>query len=227
MPVSKVIVVAAGSSRRMKGIDKIFVDLSGKPVIARTLDIFENSRSIDGIILVLSEQNVQKGIRLVKKYGYKKVEHVCKGGNTRQESVSNGLRYIKECDFILVHDGARPCVTNDFIDNGIKEAAKEGIAIAGCRVSDTIKHVDKDSRVIETLERSELRAIHTPQVFKSDILKKIHENPHMDVTDDAGLAEIMGYKVKVYEDSYENIKITTKEDLIAAKIILSKRGEIV
>lgn len=220
--VSKVIIVAAGNSRRMGGIDKIFVNLAGKPVIAHTINVFENSKLIDGIILVLSDENLEKGSDLVKEYNYKKVEHICSGGSTRQQSVGNGLEKIGKCDFILVHDGARPCVTEESISKGIMEAGKVGVAIAGCPVSDTIKSVDEDSQVIKTLDRSVLRAIHTPQVFKSHILREIHKNPSADTTDDAGLAERMGFKVKVYDDSYENMKITTKEDLIAAKIILSK-----
>lgn len=222
LTISKVIVVAAGSSRRMGGTDKIFENLVGKPVIAHTLNVFENSKLIDGIILVLSDENLEKGSKLIKEYKYKKVEYICSGGSTRQQSVGNGLKHVGKCDFILVHDGARPCVTEESISKGIREAEKIGIAIAGCPVSDTIKSVDKNSQVIKTLDRSMLRAIHTPQVFKSDILRKIHENASADTTDDAGLAERMGFRVEVYDDSYENIKITTKEDLIAVKIILSK-----
>ena len=112
----------------------------------------------------------------------------------------------------------------EVIETGIGEAQKEGVAIAASPVTETIKQVDRDSHVTRALDRSELRAIHTPQVFRADTLKKIHENPTVDATDDAGPAERMGYAVKVYNDSLENIKITTKEDLATAEIILSKRN---
>lgn len=224
MVVSKAIIGAGGHSKRMNGIDKIFVELAGKPVIAHTISAFQESPMISGIILILSKDNLEKGADLVKKYGYTKVEAICEGGETRQQSISNGLKLVGECDIILVHDGARPCVTKEAIELGIREAQQEGVAIAASPVTDTIKQVDSNSHVTRTLDRSQLRSIHTPQAFRADILKKIHENPTIDVTDDAGLAESMGYPVKVYNDSLENIKITTKEDLATAEIILSKRN---
>ncbi len=198
-------IVAGGSSKRMNGVDKIFAEIAGKPVIAHTIDAFERSNSIDGIILVLPNQNVEKGKSLIQKYGYKKVEMVCEGGATRQQSVSNGLRFIKNCDFVIVHDGARPCVTKETIESGIKEAQEEGVAIAASPVSDTIKQVGDSLHVEKTLDRNKLRSIHTPQVFRLEILRKIHENPKFDATDDAGLAERMGYKVKAYDNSHDNI----------------------
>ncbi len=223
MAVVKAVIVAGGSSSRMGGVDKIFATIADKPVIAHTIDAFERCGAINGIVLVLPKTSLEKGKELVGKYGYKKVEKVCEGGDTRQRSVSNGLKEVGECDFVEVHDGARPCVSIEVIEKGIEEAMREGIAIAASPVYDTIKHVDEKSMVKQTLDRSELRAIHTPQVFRSEIIRKIYENPPIEATDDAGLAEKLGYPVKVYEDAKENIKITTIGDLAIAETILLKR----
>lgn len=223
MTTTTAIIVAGGESRRMHGTDKIFAEIAGKPVIAHTLDAFERCKSIDGIILVLPNNSIEKGSALIAKSGYKKVEVICEGGATRQQSVSNGLKSTSKCDLVLVHDGARPCVTEEAIRSGISEAIKEGIAIAASPVSDTIKQVDDYLLVSKTLDRSKLMSIHTPQVFRYDILKAVHSNPAFDATDDAALAEKMGYKVKAYMDSYTNIKITTIADLTIAEAILSSR----
>lgn len=225
MTVSKAIIVAAGQSRRMNGTDKIFTKIAGKPVLAYSIDAFERSPLISEIVVVLSKENLQKGEELIKQYNYKKVISICKGGDQRQHSVKEGLKHIGECDFILVHDGARPCLTAKTIELGIQEAEEEGIAIAASPVTDTIKRVDGGERVKQTLDRSALRSIHTPQVFRTDILKKIHENPLIIGTDDAVLAENMGYTVKVYSDSADNIKITAPEDITLAKSILSRRAQ--
>jgi 2-C-methyl-D-erythritol 4-phosphate cytidylyltransferase len=223
MAVSKAIIVAAGSSRRMGGIDKIFLEIAGKPVLAHSIEVFERSPLITGIIVVLAKENVQKGEELVKKYNFKKVSTVCAGGAERQDSVKEGLNRVGECDFVLIHDGARPCLEQKAIEQGIKEADAEGVAVAASPVTDTIKQVDANERVTQTLDRSKLRSMHTPQVFRADIIKKIHENPKILATDDAALAESMGYGVKIYQDSPENIKITTPEGIIVAESILKRR----
>ncbi len=223
MTITKAIIVAGGASRRMNGTDKIFAEIAGKPVIAHTLDAFERCEAINGIVLVLPNKSIDKARELIAKYNYKKIEVICEGGSTRQQSVNNGLKSTPKCDFVLVHDGARPCVTKEAIESGITEAIKEGIAIAASPVSDTIKEVDDSLMVSKTLDRNKLMSIHTPQVFRYDILKEVHSNPAFDATDDAALAEKIGYKVKVYIDSYENIKITTIADLTIAEAILSSR----
>ena len=220
---TKAIIVAGGESRRMGGTDKIFAEIAGKPVIAHTLDAFERCEAINGIVLVLPKKSIDKGRELISKYGYDKVETICEGGATRQQSVNNGLRSTPKCDLVLVHDGARPCVTEETIRSGISEAIKEGVAIAASPVSDTIKEVDDSMLVSKTLDRSRLMSIHTPQVFRYEILKEVHSNPAFDATDDAALAENIGYKVKVYYDSYKNIKITTITDLTIAEAILSSK----
>lgn len=225
LTTTKAIIVAGGESRRMGGIDKIFAEIAGKHVIAHTLDAFERCEAINGIVLVLPQKSIDKGRELISKYDYKKVEAICEGGATRQQSVNNGLKSTPKCDLVLVHDGARPCVTDESIKSGISEAIKEGVAIAASPVSDTIKQVDDSMVVSKTLDRSKLMSIHTPQVFRYEVLKEVHSNPAFDATDDAALAEKIGYKVKVYLDSYKNIKITTPTDLTIAEAILSDRDK--
>ncbi len=209
----------------MNGTDKIFTEIAGRPVIVHTLDAFERCEAIDGIILVLPNKSIEMGRELIAKYGYAKVEAICEGGQTRQQSVNNGLKSTSKCDFVLVHDGARPCVTMEAIESGISEAIKEGVAIAASPISDTIKQVDDSLLVSKTLDRNKLVSVHTPQVFRYDILKAVHSNPAFEATDDAALAERMGYRVKIYVDSYENIKITTIADLTIAEAILSSRKD--
>jgi 2-C-methyl-D-erythritol 4-phosphate cytidylyltransferase len=225
MAVSCAIIVAAGHSRRMGGIDKLFFEIAGRPVLAHSIGALQSSPMINKIVLVLSAENLQRGRELVRKYNYTKVTSVCIGGEQRQHSVSEALRYVGDCDFILVHDGARPCVTSESIEKGIHEAEREGIAIAASPITDTIKRVDDSGHVEDTLDRELLRSIHTPQVFRAEIFKRIHQNARTDATDDAVLAESMGYPVKVYADSAENIKITTPSDIAIAEKILMIRAK--
>lgn len=220
------ILVAAGSSRRMNGVDKTFANILGKPVIAHTISAFENAPSIDDIVLVVPEDKIDKFGKLVMQMGFKKVKKICKGGNSRQQSVHNGLEFANDAEIILIHDGARPCVRIETIEKGIVEAKEHGVAIAGSDVYDTIKSVGSDCFVNKTLNRSELRAIHTPQAFKHDILFHIHKNLQLEMSDDAGLAEANGYKVKIYQDYPDNIKITTQHDLAIAQSILKYNSNL-
>ncbi len=222
-----VIIVAAGQSRRMNGVDKTFADILGKPVIAHTISAFENAPSIDSIVLVVQGDKADQFSKLILQMGFKKVKKICSGGTSRQQSVHNGLEFTNDADVVLIHDGARPCVRVDTIELGIVEAIEHGAAIAGSDVYDTIKSVNGDGFVSKTLNRNELRAIHTPQSFKRDILECIHKNLQLEMTDDAGLAEALGYKVKVYQDYPDNIKITTQYDLAIAQAILQRNSNII
>ena len=224
MAVSKAVIVAGGSSRRMNGIDKTFAIIAGKPVIAHTLLAFQQAPSVDSIILVLPKEKIGKGWSIAKRYGISKLSAIRKGSRrTRQQSVANGLRAAGKCDIITVHDGARPCVSIDSIERSIAEAAKEGAAIAAAPAHETMKRVGSEGYVQETIDRSTLWSVHTPQAFRSEILLKAHRSGIKGATDDAMLAELSGYKVKVYADSYDNIKITTKKDLGIAESILKER----
>jgi 2-C-methyl-D-erythritol 4-phosphate cytidylyltransferase len=216
------VVVSAGTGQRL-GQDKTFSDLMGKPVIAWSLDILQDSGIINDIVLVLHKNGLDGGKKLVAERGWSKVVSVCEGGRLRQDSVRNGLERISNCEYVLVHDGARPFLTKKLIEDGIEAVRQIGAAVAAVPVKDTIKEVDGDELVTRTLERSLLWAVQTPQVFRVDILKKAYMALNCEFTDDAAIVERAGYKVKLYPGDYSNIKITTPEDLILAEMTARSR----
>ncbi len=221
------IVVAAGKSERMGGVEKIFATINGKPLIAHAVEAFQRSPIVDSIVIVLAEDKVGIGLDLVKKFGWDKVIAVCAGGARRQDSVSEGLKRLGKVDWVLIHDGARPCVTQDIIKRGLEEARECGAAIPAMPVADTIKVVSADSYVKDTPPRDKLWAVQTPQVFRFDIISEAHRKTKANVTDDAGMVESLGHKVKVFRGSYTNIKVTTPEDLIIAEAIIKSRGRTI
>jgi 2-C-methyl-D-erythritol 4-phosphate cytidylyltransferase len=216
------IVVGAGSGSRM-GADKAFLELAGKPVIAWPVEVLQRNKHVREIVLVLHENRLEEGRSLAGKMGWSKVTRICAGGNLRQDSVKNGLAGVKECEMVLIHDAARPFLTDRLIDEGIKAAGSTGSAAAAVPVKDTVKQVDENCIVDATLPRSKLMAVQTPQVFQYKILKKAYGSLKSEVTDDAAAVELIGSKVKLYKGHYENIKITTREDLALAEIIAKRR----
>jgi 2-C-methyl-D-erythritol 4-phosphate cytidylyltransferase len=191
--------------------------------LARVLDTFQKCKKIDEIVVVMGTKNIEACRRLVKAEGWSKVKDIVLGGKRRQDSVAEGLKYVKDADWVVIHDGARPLVTIDLIERGLAAAQATGAAAAAVPVTDTIKETQKDEIVRRTLPRQNLRAIQTPQVFRGDIIKKAYEHAIGDVTDDATLVEKAGYKVKLYMGSYDNIKITTPDDLAVAEALVKKR----
>lgn len=224
-----VIVVAAGTGSRMKNdINKQFIKLNGKEIIAHTIDKFYNNENIDDIVVVIKEEEEKYFVdNVINKYGFEDIK-IAYGGNERQDSVYNGIKKINNnCDVILVHDGARPFVTGDIIENSIEEVKKYNAVVVGVKVKDTIKMVSEDGNIIDTPNRSYLWAVQTPQVFKYDIITKAYEDAYNENyygTDDAMLVERIGYKVKMVEGSYDNIKITTPEDLKFGEQILKNKN---
>ena len=216
------VIVAAGSSRRMGGVDKAFALLGEKPILARVVDTFQRCNPIDQIIVVLSEQNLERGKQLVAEQGWSKVVDVCAGGRRRQDSVATGLRRLSNCDWVVIHDGARPLVTVDLINRGLEAAKETGGAVAAVPVTDTIKLAGDDRIVRQTPPRQNLWAVQTPQVFCIDIVTEAYSRANGDVTDDASLVEQLGYRVKLYMGAYDNIKITTPDDLALAEVLWQK-----
>ena len=214
------VIVAAGRSTRMGGVDKTFAPLLGVPLVAHTLDRFESSPQVDQVVLVLAEDSLDRGRQLVQERGYRKVVHVCAGGERRQDSVRNGLELLSPCDWVMVHDGARPCLDDGMLQRGLDAAAECGAAVAGVPVKDTIKLVSPDQMVQETSDRSNLWAAQTPQVFRYSLLLEAHRTGTRDVTDDAAMVEALGHSVKMFQGSYQNIKVTTAEDLVIAEVFL-------
>ena len=216
------IVVAAGIGKRMGGTDKIFANLAGKPLLARTVDVFQRCPAIDQVVIVLHEDRLQEGWQLINENRLSKVSDVCPGGVRRQDSVKEGLQKLCDCQWVVIHDGARPCLSQTLIDEGLDEARQSGAAVPALSVTDTIKVVDSDSFVVETPLRQHLRSVQTPQVFRYDIITEAYRRSDSDVTDDATLVENLGYRVKVYPGSDTNIKVTTPEDLYLAEAFFSK-----
>lgn len=223
--MNSVVIVSAGRGSRMKAdINKQFLKLQNKEVIAHTIDKFYNNENIGEIIVVVREDEAEFfKINIIEKYGYKNIK-IAFGGSERQDSVYNGLKMVDEnCKIVLIHDGARPFVNNETIDSAIESAKENKCVIVGVPVKDTIKVIDENNNVCDTPDRSTLWSIQTPQVFDFSLIMKAHEKAREDNyygTDDSMLVEYFGQKVKVVEGSYNNIKITTPEDLKIGEEIL-------
>ncbi|MDD6659351.1 MAG: 2-C-methyl-D-erythritol 4-phosphate cytidylyltransferase [Eubacteriales bacterium] len=219
------IILAAGNGTRMKADkSKLLLEINGKTVIERTVNTFSNIADIDDIIVVVRETDIPLYENVLSKYNIS----YCIGGSTRQESVSNAVETIDDADMIIIHDGARPLVTENEISNTLRVAQEKGAAAVGVKVKDTIKVVDKNNKIIDTPERSSLIAIQTPQIFKFDKYvkaMKLAKEQNKDFTDDCKLLENAGEDVFVVDGEYTNIKITTPEDIPVAESILNARGE--
>lgn len=220
---TSVIIVAAGKSSRMCGKDKQLELLNNIPVIAHTMLAFEKCESVNEIIIVTKEENIPLFKEIAESYGVKKSLKFTVGGNTRQESVFNGLKLIsKETKYIAIHDGARPLVKPEKIEKVIADSRIFGGATLGVAVKDTIKTVS-GGLITDTPDRSVLYAIQTPQVFKRSIYfdgVNFASSHGLDFTDDCQLVEAIGIKVSLTVGDYSNIKITTPEDLFIAEALL-------
>jgi 2-C-methyl-D-erythritol 4-phosphate cytidylyltransferase len=208
----------------MAGINKLFASLRGKPLLAWSVDTCQKYSLVQQIILVLSDKDLARGQKLKKERGWSKVT-LCSGGARRQDSVREGLRHMRDCDWVMIHDGARPFLTPDLVENGLKVARQAGAAVAAVPVKDTIK-LAVDGRLIgETLQRDRLWAAQTPQIFSFDVIARAYMNLAMEVTDDAAAVECLGPKAQLYMGDYKNIKVTTTEDLALARIIAGRWKE--
>lgn len=219
-----VIIVAAGNYTRMNGINKQLLTLNGIPVIARTLLAFEKSRYISRIILVTREEDIFTMQLLAEEYSVSKLTDIVKGGKNRQESVLSGLNMLGDEAKVLIQDGARPFVTEEIIKNVAENLNEYKAVTCGIKVKDTIKKLNPDGTVRETLNREELFAVQTPQgVTVPEYRAAIELQADLSVfTDDMSIMEAAGHVVKCVEGSYNNIKITTPEDIIIAENILKK-----
>lgn len=219
------IIVAAGKGTRMgANINKQFLHIKDKPILYYTLKAFENCDLVDKIIVVTAKDEIEYcKNEIIDKYCIKKVLAVIQGGMERQHSVYNGLKAAFGYDIVLIHDGARPFVENKVIEDGIRYAEKFGACACGVQPKDTIKVMDEKKFSENTLDRSKLFAVQTPQCFKYDLIFGCHEEvlkKGIKVTDDTSVVEYCGHKVYLYEGSYNNIKLTTPEDLIIGERIL-------
>ncbi len=214
------IIVAAGKSERMGGVDKIFTPLAGKTLLEWSVDTCQKCQLIQQIVIVLDNDKLKTGQELAKRKNWSKVTAICAGGHRRQDSVKEGLCRLSSCNWVMVHDGARPFLTIDLIQRGIETATEnKGAAIAAIPVKDTIKLANDLRVIVETLPRSLLWAAQTPQIFSSELITRAYETLTCEVTDDASAIEQLGHSVKIYFGSYSNIKINTPEDLLTAEVL--------
>jgi 2-C-methyl-D-erythritol 4-phosphate cytidylyltransferase len=220
------IIVAAGSGKRFGGEKpKQFFELAGKPVVVHALQAFENCASVDEIVLVLAENEINDFRQMSAQDGFGKLKTVVVGGHTRAISVLKGLKAVSpDTEIVAVHDGARPLVTPEEITRTIEKARETGAAILVAPMTDTIKEITGD-KIVGTIERRHLRRALTPQCFQVEILRRAFEE-FTDVneiaTDESFLVEKLGVAVSIVEGSPRNIKITVPEDLVLAEILLKQ-----
>jgi 2-C-methyl-D-erythritol 4-phosphate cytidylyltransferase len=216
-----IVVVAAGQGQRMEGRDKIFSDLGGLPLVLHCLRVFTSQSYVTRVVLVLPGHRLEDGQTVLQNLRRPQIVALCQGGPLRQDSVRLGLEALPPCDWVVVHDGARPLIDGQLLDRGLEAARETGAAIAAVPANDTIKVVSEQGLVRHTPQRDGLWTVQTPQVFRYHLLKEAHETCQGTFTDDAAMAESLGHPVKVFMGSYRNIKVTTPEDLLMAQALFS------
>ena len=227
--MTSAIIVAAGRSERMgSSTDKAFLSLGPKPVVVWSLLTFEGSTDVDKIVLVVRRDQLVAAKAVVQMFGLSKVHDIVAGGSRRQDSVAKGLAVVDpDTRIVIVHDGARPCVTSELITETIKAAQRNGCGVAATRIVDTVKYVERGTLVGHTVDRSKLWAVQTPQAFKLELLTKAYKNLETEsivVTDEATAVELLGEPVRLVEWQKPNIKITMVEDLAVAAALLRING---
>lgn len=231
------IVLAAGSGKRMESsVKKQYMLIHGKPVIYYALRAFQES-FIDEIILVVSPGDIAYCRKeIVERYDFNKAQCIVEGGKERYHSVAAGLKQITDCDYVFIHDGARPMLTEEILSRALAEVKVHGACVVGMPVKDTVKIADEKGNIAFTPDRRLVWAIQTPQVFDFPLIKEAYQKLMLEeeqlrkkgisVTDDAMVVEtLMGHSVRLVQGSYENIKITTPEDLSVAENFLKDKGE--
>ena len=227
-PRCAALVAAAGSASRMGGADKQLMELDGVPVLVRTLLALENARRVDTIVVAAREDQLVEISRLCREYGITKCAKVVRGGESRVHSVLLAALEAGDAELLAVQDGARPLTTSELIDEVIALAERCGAAAPAVAVKDTVKTVGSGGTVERTLDRSVLRAVQTPQVFQTDLLKAALQSAlesGAEITDDCSAVERLGKTVYLTEGDEANLKITTPTDLILAEALLRAREE--
>jgi 2-C-methyl-D-erythritol 4-phosphate cytidylyltransferase len=214
------LIVAGGKGTRINSkLPKQFIELNGKPILLHTIEAFFNYSEKISVVLVLPESDFGIWESIIKEFDFKRPILIQKGGETRFQSVKNGLDRIDGEGLLAIHDGVRPLVSSDLIGASFRLAAIHGSAVAAVRLKESIRVTDQDTT--KAVDRSKFRLIQTPQTFDLQLIKKayqVKEDPSL--TDDASVAEKSGHKISLFEGSYDNIKITTSEDLIVAEALL-------
>ena len=220
MSVSAIIVAAGNGTRMGAGKNKVFLELFGKTILEHTVSVFEGCASVSEIIVVTKEIDDAKKVLS----GYKKVKDEVPGGSTRGESVKNGLLAASGV-VACIHDGARALILPEDVERVVAAAKEFGAAALGVKCKDTLKQADEKGFISGTLDREYVYNIQTPQVFGMAAIREMYEECNEAFTDDCALAEKYGQPVKIVDGSYDNIKITTPDDLELAEKILEKRGK--
>jgi 2-C-methyl-D-erythritol 4-phosphate cytidylyltransferase len=224
MPESVVaVLLAAGSSSRMEGVDKLWTELDGEPLIARSLRTLASVEAITALVVVapLQRHTALQGLAAALKR-----DVVCvKGGARRQDSVAAGLAAAPDAEYYLVHDAARPLATAELCARVLAAAREHGAAIPALALADTIKRVDEAGIVVETLDRGALRAAQTPQAFAGALLRRAHAEVRIEATDDAAMVEALGVRVATVPGDARNLKVTTPSDIDLVRALLSQRIE--
>lgn len=218
-----IIIAAAGQGKRMgAGVNKLFLQLEGKPILIHTLEKFLQKDWVDEIVIVVHPDEAETVKNLLLRYKIK-VKQIVSGGKERQDSIHNGLNYLQS-KWVMVHDGARPFIRSEILDALFMKVKQSDAAVVGVPVKDTIKVIGDDKKIRYTPDRKSLWAVQTPQAFRLSILREAYEKAEKDHflgTDDASLVERLGIPIEIVEGDYQNIKITTLEDLLFAKAILN------
>jgi len=219
------IIVAGGKGTRIRHtLPKQFIEVAGKPVLFHTLEAFHRYSASLHIVLVLPADDLKIWDDLVTRYHFPIPVTLQTGGETRFQSVKRGLEKIAGQGLVAIHDGVRPLVSEDIIGASFRLAAVHGTAVAAVRLKESIRETDQDTT--RAVDRSKFRMIQTPQTFDVDLIKKAYEHrEEPGMTDDASVAEQAGHSISLFEGSYENIKITTAEDLIVAETLLKSRDQ--
>lgn len=227
MKVTAVIVAGGKGSRMGADKNKVFLKIMGREMLYYTISAFENNSTVDDIIVVTGENDIDECTDLVTRYKFCKVKCITEGGATRQQSVMNGLLKA-DGEIALIHDGARALVTDAEINNSINDCKKFGAAAVGVKCKDTLKSADSDGFISKTVDRESTYLIQTPQTFYLEKILDMHKralNEGFFATDDCMIAEHYGMKIKISGGSYDNIKLTTPEDMIVGERILKERKE--
>lgn len=215
--ISAIITAGGSSSRYGKDKNKLLEKVNSKTIIEHTVNAFLEVDEIEQIVICANPAIIDD---LNKIFNSDKVK-IIEGGKTRQESVYNGLNVLKDCDYVLIHDGARPMISTEIIKNAIIEVKVKKALTVAAKTIDTIKQVDENLKIIKTVDRSSLYNTQTPQAFEYDLIKNAHEKlKGKDFTDDCGMLESLGADVYILEGDYKNIKITTQSDIEIAKAYL-------
>lgn len=222
-----VLIPAAGQGKRMQSsVKKPYLKLDDKPVLSHTIDRFEYNSVVDDIFVIVDDSDFKTcKTNVIDPYRYKKVRELISGGETRQKSVFNGLCALADdVDYVIVHDGVRPFINDEIISKCLELAAEWGAAVSAVPVKETIKVANENLFIAHTPDRQLLWRVQTPQVFRTSLIVAAHKKAikdGSDATDDATLVERLGSPVKLVMGSYQNVKLTTPEDMLTAETIIS------